>query len=461
VADFPGRRSWGYDGVLPFAPDAAYGTPDELKHLIQAAHRKRIMVLLDVVYNHFGPDGNYLHRYAPQFFTERHHTPWGAAINFDAAEARPVREFFIHNALYWLEEFRFDGLRLDAVHAIIDTSQPGIVDELARCVRLGPGRDREVHLVLENEHNCARHFEREAGGQPHCDAQWNDDAHHAAHVLLTGETDGYYIDYAQKPAWWLARCLAEGFAYQGEASTLRKGEHRGEVSAQLPPTAFVNFIQNHDQVGNRAFGERLGALAPEPALRALVAIYLLAPSIPMLFMGEEFGATSPFLYFCDHHDQLADAVREGRRREFAHFPRFADPAVRESIPDPNDIATFRRSTLDWNLLHDDVHWDWQRYYRQLLALREREIVPGLAGTRGGSGAFDMIGPRAFNVRWLLGNGSRLELLANLDAQPTAPVARPAGEALFLIADPEAPAREPNGLAGWSVLWLIDRDLART
>src|SRR5512134_1070251 len=255
VADFPGRRNWGYDGVLPFAPDASYGTPEDLKRLVVAAHSRGLMMLLDVVYNHFGPEGNYLHLYAPQFFNPAHETPWGAAINFDGEHARTVRDFFVHNALYWLEEYCFDGLRLDAVHAVADDSAPDIVAEIAGAVRSGPGRDRHVHVVLENDGNHARYLAREAGGRPAlATAQWNDDVHHAAHVLLTGETDGYYADYVEDSTRLLGRCLAEGYAYQGDVSRFRRQRARGEPSASLPPAAFVSLLQNHDQVGNRAFG---------------------------------------------------------------------------------------------------------------------------------------------------------------------------------------------------------------
>jgi malto-oligosyltrehalose trehalohydrolase len=264
LADFSGRRNWGYDGVLPFAPDSRYGRPEELKALVQAAHRAGLMVFLDVVYNHFGPKGNFLHVYAPQFFTERHKTPWGAAIDF---ERRAVREYFIHNALYWLEEYHLDGLRLDAVHAIKDDSPLHVLDEIAERVRARFRDERHVHLVLENDANHARFL-----GPGKYDAQWNDDSHHACHVLATGESDGYYAAYADAPARHLARCLAEGFAYQGEVSPF-SNESRGEPSAHLPPTCFVDFIQNHDQVGNRAHGERLASLSEAHKLKALCSIF--------------------------------------------------------------------------------------------------------------------------------------------------------------------------------------------
>jgi maltooligosyltrehalose trehalohydrolase len=318
VADFAGRRGWGYDGVLPFAPDASYGTPADLKRLVAAAHARGLMVLLDVVYNHFGPEGNYLHRYARAFFNDSVHTPWGAAIDFDGARSRTVRDFFIHNALYWVEEFRFDGLRLDAVHAMHDRSPLFITDEIAQALHAGPGRERHVHLVLENDLNDAARLAPRADAAPrHVSAQWNDDVHHALHVIATGEHDGYYADFAAEPQRLLGRALAEGFGFQGDVSHWRGGKPRGTPSAHLPPLAFVNSLQTHDQVGNRALGERIGVLAERrgrtPALRALIACVLLAPAVPMLFMGEEYAADTPFLYFCDFEGALAQAVTEGRR----------------------------------------------------------------------------------------------------------------------------------------------------
>ena len=258
LAEMPGRRGWGYDGVYPFAPEASYGTPAALKRLVCAAHARDLMVFVDVVYNHFGPEGNYLARYAPQFFTPRHRTPWGDAIDFEGPDARVVRDFVVHNALYWLEEFHADGLRLDAVHAIHDASEPDIVVELAETVHRTLRPDRQVHLVLENDRNQAHFLARAPDGRARWyAAQWNDDAHHAFHVLLTGERNGYYADYADEPAARLGRALAEGFVHQGEPSPFRGGAARGEPSAHLPPTAFVTFLQNHDQVGNRALGDRL------------------------------------------------------------------------------------------------------------------------------------------------------------------------------------------------------------
>ena len=460
VADFPGQRNWGYDGVLLFAPDASYGTPEALKSLVQSAHARGLMVFLDVVYNHFGPDGNYLHAYAQEaFFTERHHTPWGAGINFDGPNSRPVRDFFIHNACYWLQEYHLDGLRFDAVHAILDDSETDIVTEIAEAVREGPGRERHIHLVLENDANIAHYLSQDQTGRPRWHrAQWNDDIHHALHVAVTGECDGYYIDYADRPAWYAGRCLTEGFAYQGERSPYRDGEIRGEPSVHLPPTAFVNFLQNHDQVGNRAFGERIGMLASADALHCAIAILLIAPSPPLLFMGEEFASTRPFTFFCDFGPTLATAVTEGRRNEFARFERFRDLAVRQSIPDPNDTATFQAAKLDWESLLEPGHEAWRTLYRNLLALRQREIVPRLAGMGGAAGKFQLIGDKGLKVRWRLGDGAHLVLIANLGEAPL-PVRDldPTAAGISLYSHPEglAAGLAASRLPAWSVGWFLN------
>jgi len=433
VADFPGNRNWGYDGVLPFAPDSTYGAPEELKALVDAAHALGLMVLLDVVYNHFGPEGNYLHAYCPQFFNPAHHTPWGAAINYDGEASRGVRDFFVHNALYWVNEYRFDGLRLDAVHAIRDDSEPDIVREIARALADGPGRERRVHLVLENDANQARYLERDASGAPRwATAQWNDDLHHALHVLVTGESDGYYADYADAPLARLGRALAEGFVYQGEASAFRGGARRGEPSRQLPPGAFVSFLQTHDQVGNRALGERLDALAASAPrarrLEAALACVLLAPQAPMLFMGEEWGATAPFLFFCDFGPDLAEAVARGRRAEFARFAAFADPAARARIPDPGSPATFARSRLDWNEREAPPHRVRRARVRALLEARRRALVPRLAGARHG-GRWEIV-DGALRVEWTLGKGARLQLAVNFSDGDARLPGAPHGEALW-------------------------------
>jgi maltooligosyltrehalose trehalohydrolase len=457
LADFPGRRGWGYDGVLPFAPDAAYGTPDELKSLINAAHARGLAVMLDVVYNHFGPEGNYLYAYAPQFFTDRHHTPWGQAINFDGAASRTVRDFFTHNALYWLEEYHFDGLRFDAVHAIMDDSQPDFLTELAHTLRAGPGKNRPIYLVLENGKNESRYLGKEGAPETY-DGQWNDDVHHCFHVMLTGETDGYYADYGENPAALLCRCLAEGFAYQGEVSKHEGDVPRGEPSAHLPPTAFMPFLQNHDQIGNRAFGDRLvQVVKSEPALRAATAILLLAPQPPLLFMGEEWGAPEPFPFFCDFSGELAQAVREGRRREFAHFTKFGADV---EIPDAVSEDTFRSACLNWSRLTESPHAQWLEHYRRLLAVRHRDIAPLIPSiTRGRciklkDGKLHDSG--AFAVDWAMEDGAVLHLLANLTDQIVPVVGRAAGRVIFATHPSIDAAVAKNELAPWSVTWLLER-----
>ncbi len=454
VADFPGKRNWGYDGVLPFAPDSSYGRPEDLRSLVQSAHDRGIMVLLDVVYNHFGPEGNYLRAYAPQFFTGRHHTPWGEAINFDGQESRAVRDFFIHNALYWLTEYHFDGLRFDAVHAIVDDSTPDFLTELAQTVRSSIEPDRHVHLILENDNNQSRYLQRTAHCQPRTyTAQWNDDIHHVLHVLMTGEIDGYYADYSGRPIQQLARCLTEGFAYQGERSQYRNGEVRGEPSSELPPTAFVSFLQNHDQIGNRAFGERISKLAGPRAVRAAVAILLLAPCPPLLFMGEEFGAETPFLFFCDFEKELARLVTEGRRNEFARFARFNDPAARERIPDPSSIKTFETSRLDWNEISHADHQAWFRFYRDLLKIRCRHIVPRLSSSC--STKVEAHTGASLHLSWQFSDKSQLTLIANLQPEPAPEVTLPDLPILYATEGIDQDILKKGILPAWSVVWFLE------
>jgi malto-oligosyltrehalose trehalohydrolase len=458
IAQFPGRVGWGYDGVLPFAPHAAYGTPEELKALVAAAHARGLAVMLDVVYNHFGPEGNYLHTYAPQFFSERHHTPWGPAINFDGPLSRTVRDFFIHNALYWLTEYRLDGLRLDAVHAIRDDSAPDFLTELARSVRAGPGRQRPIHLVLENAANQAHYLAKPASPDAF-DAQWNDDEHHCLHVIVSGERDGYYRDYAERPHPLLCRCLAEGFAFQGEPAARPGDPVRGESSAHLPPTAFVPFLQNHDQIGNRAFGERLSVLAgSNEALRAVTAILLLAPSPPLLFMGQEWGALEPFPYFCDLEPELAAKVREGRRREFARFARFADESAQRRIPDASARTTFESARLDWGVLAESRHADWLAYHRRLLAIRRRDIVPLVPRLHPGR-CVRLLDGGAFAVDWRTERGRTLHLLANLTDHAVPIVGRACGRVIFATHPAVEGAVARNELAPWSATWLLERSHA--
>ena len=453
VSTFPGQCNWGYDGVLPYAPAPAYGRPEDFKRFIDAAHSRNLMVVLDVVYNHFGPEGNYLHLYAPQFFTDRHHTPWGQAINFDGPCSRIVRDFFIHNALYWLEEYQLDGLRFDAVHAIKDDSSPDILTELAESVRKSFA-ERQIHLVLENDNNAAHYLSPNSRHPELYNAQWNDDIHHAAHVLLTGEKDGYYSDYAGRPIWHLGRCLAEGFAYQGEASSFRRGELRGEPSRDLPPTCFVSFLQNHDQVGNRAFGERITKLTDPERLRVALTLLLLAPSPPLLFMGEEFGASTPFLFFCDFGPDLASKVTDGRRSEFAHFAQFSSAEAQARIPDPDSPETFLRSKLDWTALQAPSHMQWLAFYKELLSFRRREMVQLFSKIVAGSAKFEVLGEEAVSVSWQLTSGATLEVIANfsISAVPRLVEKR---KLLYKTAEDHASITEDNEIPGLGVAWSLN------
>ncbi|SAI74883.1 alpha amylase [Bordetella ansorpii] len=443
IADFPGARNWGYDGVLPYAPDRAYGSPEDLKYLVDTAHGLRMSVLLDVVYNHFGPDGNYLSRYAPEFFRDDLETPWGAAIDFRRPQ---VRRFFQDNALYWLTEFRLDGLRLDAVHAIEDE---GWLPELARNIRRVVPPPRHVHLVLENDDNCADLLR--AG----YDAQWNDDAHHVLHHLLTGERQGYYQDYADDPAGKLARSLGTGFVYQGDIPPTR-GAPRGQDSSGLPPTAFVNFLQNHDQIGNRGWGERLTALdGVDPhALRAAVAALLLAPQIPLVFMGEECGARAPFLYFTSHGDpELARAVREGRRAE---FPAFSGSEA-HPVPDPNAPGTYDRSS-PWPSPDDKDASAWRDYYRALLQVRARLIAPRLMGART-QGAAEL-GSHAVRAAWRMNDCAVLTLYLNLharDEQALPAAQRPSAQATLVFESMAGAAQAliDGTLPAATAVWMIE------
>ena len=393
IADFPGPRNWGYDGVLPYAPDTAYGTPLELKHLVDCAHRLGLAVILDVVYNHFGPDGNYLPQLASRFFREDVSTPWGAAIDFRRPE---VQRFFEDSACYWLDEYCIDGLRFDAVHAISGDdwllSLPGRLRE-----RLAP---RRIYLVIEDDRNRASLLR--AG----FDAQWNDDGHHVLHHLLTGEKTTYYSDYADAPSHVLSRCLEQGWHYQGQRSPYRHGERRGEPSDDLPASSFVWFLQNHDQIGNRAWGERLRRLCEDQALRAAIALQLLSPGVPLIFMGEEIGSTAPFLYFTSHADEaLAESVRQGRRREFPLQSTVAD------LPDPNSPDTFERCR-PWS--GNGTRRAWIGYYAHLLDLRRRWLAPRLANAQGVPGA--VLGPAAVKAVWRLKDGARLTVFTNLGQQ---------------------------------------------
>jgi len=440
IAAFPGARNWGYDGVLPYAPYAGYGTPDDLRRFIAAAHAHGLAVLLDVVYNHFGPEGNYLHATAPGFFNETEHTPWGAAIDVTVPD---VRSYFAENAAYWLADYRFDGLRLDATHAILDPQAPAFLSQVRDTALAACEPGRHVALVVENDYNDVTLLD--AG----YDAQWNDDVHHCAHIIATGETGGYYRDYANDPAGWLGRALATGFAYQGEPSEHRQGKPRGLPSARLPLTKFVNFLQNLDQIGNRAFGERIAQLAAPEALRALCALILLAPSPPMLFMGEEWAASTPFLFFCDFEPGLARLVTAGRRREFEAFPQFADANVRATIPDPVAVTTFEASRLRWEERSAPQHAAALAFTTALLHARAQHVIPFVANVHGTDALCERIGSSGLALRWNLAGGM-LHADANLAGEPLDGFPeRPIGETFYATHDAVHPAgRAP----AWAVRW---------
>jgi maltooligosyltrehalose trehalohydrolase len=436
LADFPGRWNWGYDGVLPFAPDSRYGRPEDLKALVDAAHARGLMVFLDVVYNHFGPEGNYLGRIAPRFFSDAQ-TPWGGAIDYRVPD---VRRFAVENAVHWLRDYRFDGLRLDAVHAIVAPGEPDILRELSLTVgALAREGGRHIHLVLENADNVASLLAPDEDPPAgHYRAQWNDDYHHAWHVLLTGEDAGYHRDY--DAGQHVARTLAEGFAYQGEPSPHRKGKPRGELSGHLPPLAFVDFLQNHDQIGNRPLGERLTVLAKPAALAAALSVLLLQPAPPLLFMGEEWGATEPFPFFCDFQGDLAQAVRTGRRREFAEaYARHG-----EEIPDPLSAATRASAVPDWNALAKPAHAERLALVRSLLDVRKRSIVPLLPEIKSRGEASFASG--LLRARWRAGAKS-LQLLANLSDKNARRPGACGGEPIW-------GGEPPQTLSSWSVYAAI-------
>jgi maltooligosyltrehalose trehalohydrolase len=438
LADFAGRRNWGYDGVLWYAPDSAYGRPEDLKALIDEAHLRGLMVMLDVVYNHFGPEGNYLGRYAPNFFTDAH-TPWGNAIDYRVPE---VRAFAIENALAWLRDYRFDGLRLDAVNTITEVGEPPLLNALSTAVgEFAAETGRHINLVLENSDNRASLLDAaEDPPRGKYRGQWNDDYHHTWHVTLTGEDQGYYGDYQQSPANDLVRALSSGYVYQGEVSSFWGGKKRGEVSGALSPTCFINFLQNHDQIGNRPLGDRLEAIADPKAIEAALAVLLLAPMTPMLFMGEVWGSTTPFPFFCDFKGGLADAVRKGRREEYAWaYAKYGD-----EVPDPLAEETVRSATLDWDGPKHEPGRKRLALVRDLLAIRHREVTSRLAGVRFGEAHVEN---GSLTAHWTMGDGRRLSLTANLGDDEITNVREPEGT---LIWGPALSGRMP----AWAVRWHI-------
>jgi len=463
LAAFPGRFGWGYDGVLPFAPHAPYGTPEDLKRFIQQAHRLGLSVLLDVVYNHFGPDGNYLPRYAPGFFSSTRSSPWGAAINFDGPHSRPVRQFFVENALFWLVEYRFDGLRLDAVHAIRDDGAPHILQELSARVRAAtPGR--HVHLVLENEDN--HHQRLSARPRAGCyDGQWNDDFHHALHVVLTGESGGYYRDYAaaagEAPLDLLGRALTHGLLFEDSPRKPGGARENPRPAPPQPLSTMVNFAHNHDQAGNRAFGERLAALAGPEAAPLATLLALLTPAVPLLFLGEESGSTRPWLYFADWDGELRKAVQEGRRREFGHVARIED-GRRVPLPDPCSEATFEASRPTPEELDSAAARRWRAMVRDALAARRQWIVPRQGQLLTGQHTAQRVGATGLSVQWRYEDGQVLALDINLGpASLQVPATRPGPVEAQDVFRHGWPADTPAGTwPAWSACWRLGPEITQ-
>jgi maltooligosyltrehalose trehalohydrolase len=454
VADFPGERGWGYDGVCLFAPARAYGEPDALRRLVDAAHARGLAVLLDVVYNHLGPDGNYLRQFSRAYFTARHTTPWGEALNFDGSGSRPVRDFFIANACYWAHEFHIDGLRLDATHAILDDGPTHILAELAATVRASLSPDRHFVLIVENEHNDPTLVRepRTKNQEPSSaldgfsvlgsrsfegyglDGIWADDFHHQVRVALAGDRDGYYADYDGTAA-DIAATLRQGWFYVGQPSAYG-GHPRGAPADDVPYPAFIHCIQNHDQIGNRALGERLHHQIGLDAYRAASALLLLSPATPLLFMGQEWAASSPFQFFTDHEPELGRLVTAGRRAEFAGFAAFAG----ETVPDPQSPATFERSKLRWDERAAPPHAGVLRLYRDLLDLRRH---PALRERSRESVAVVALGERTVALRRSTAGAALLAVVhlggapVRVDLAAQAATAAPAGSRWVMLLDTEA------------------------
>ena len=442
LAEFPGRRNWGYDGVLLYAPDSTYGRPEHLKAFVDAAHQRGLMVILDVVYNHFGPEGNYIGQYFPDIVTRQYQTPWGQALNFDAKHSEQTREFIIQNALYWIREFRMDGLRLDAVHAIVDSSSVHILDEIAHAIgRVSFGRP--IHLILESDDRVWHHLVRDQLGMPlSSTAQWN---HDSQKLLALALTSGRADEQDRTDTTLLCRALTEGF---------QSGPHHRNApqSAQellLGPGAFISFLQTHDVVGNRIRGERLTDLAPVHVVRAIAAVYLLAPQVPMLFMGEEWGASTPFPYFCDFSGDLASAVRAGRLEQFATFEQRADPEFLASIPDPLADSTFLAAKLKWDEVTCTPHAELLEWYRSVLQMRRETLLPLLARLHGTRGTYELLGPRQFSITWET-ELADLRLEANLSSSESAAFGIPEGAVIWL----QGSWQPGQPFGPWTVRWSL-------
>ena len=432
VAEFAGRFGWGYDGVFPYAPTRLYGAPDDFRAFIDAAHRAGLAVILDVVYNHLGPDGCVFAHYAEQYFSKRHPNEWGEALNFDGPCSRPVRDYFISNAAYWIEEFRLDGLRLDATQAIHDDSPVHVLQEIAETTRRA-ARDRNILLIAENEPQDVRQVQPIGAGGFGLDALWNDDFHHSAVVALTGRREAYYTDHRGAPQEFVS-AAKYGYMFQGQRYEWHQ-KARGTATRGLPPARFVNFIENHDQIANSGDGTRMHGRTAPGRYRAMSALFLLMPGTPMLFQGQEFGAQAPFLYFADHKTELADAVQRGRAEFVAQFTSLASPEVQSRLPVPHDMTTFERCKLDWSAQRS-TH---VRLYRDLITIRksDRAFLDQRAGEVDGA----VLGPEAFALRyWTDDPADERLLLVNLGTDLTA------GSL------PEPLLAPPAGYSEWSVRW---------
>jgi maltooligosyltrehalose trehalohydrolase len=429
VADFPGQRNWGYDGVALFAPARAYGRPDDLRRLVDTAHRLGLGVLLDVVYNHFGPDGAYWGLFSPHYFSKQHETPWGRALNLDGPESGPVREFFVENATRWLREYHLDGLRLDATHALVDSGPRHLLAELQARVRNELARP--VLLIAEDHRNLAAMVRPEAEGGWGLDAVWSDDFHHELRRCLAGDHEGYYRDFSGTLA-DVAATLRDGWFYKGQHSE-HFGGPRGSDPSGIAPRRFVFFLQNHDQVGNRALGERLHHQIEPACYRAASTLLLCAPETPLLFMGQEWAAPSPFLFFTDHEPGLGRLVTAGRRREFRGFSAFSDAAARERIPDPQALASFERSRLDWALADVPPHKMVLRLYQALLRLRSEQ--PLLKDAPGRSVAVTALGEHALCLSYG-GSGRQLMIVVRLEGAGPVRLSQEAGPLLVLLSTEE-------------------------
>lgn len=432
VAEFPGRFGWGYDGVALFAPTRLYGTPDDLRRFIDQAHAVGVAVILDVVYNHLGPDGNYLKQFSADYFTDRYENEWGEPLNFDGNNAGPVREFFVGNAGYWIDEFHFDGLRLDATQQIFDASPEHILTAIGRRVREA-ARGRQTLIVAENEPQQARLVRAVDKGGFGLDGLWNDDFHHSVVVALTGHNDAYYTDHRGEPQEFIA-AAKYGYLYQGQHYSWQR-KRRGAPALDLPPAAFVTFMENHDQVANSGRGQRSWQLTSPGRLKALTALMLLGPGTPMLFQGQEFASSRPFFYFADHNPDLAKLVAKGRGEFLAQFRALALPQTQAILADPADPKTFARCKLDF--AERQTHAELYQLHRDLLHIRREDAVLRAPRPRSVDGA--VLGPNAFLLRWFAQDGADRLLLVNL------------GRDLHLRQAPEPLLAPPEGRV-WEVRW---------